>query len=157
MKLESSSQKTLSSQHLMSLETALHLFLAEVDKAEKHSGALQYSVNGFLNFAGEKGSTALSTKPVILFCDLNLAPGESQTCGSIFLPPAFFLISLFSAQSHTVRSFLVKLRLLSEEQPLSIPIKLLLERKGSTALPNFSAFHSEFLLSLVSSCFMFSS
>ncbi|ELT87220.1 hypothetical protein CAPTEDRAFT_153233 [Capitella teleta] len=33
----------------------------------------------FVPSRGEKGSTALSTKPAILFCDLNLAPGESQT------------------------------------------------------------------------------
>ena len=32
-------------------------------------------------YLGEKGSTVLATRPTILFCDLSLAPGESQTCG----------------------------------------------------------------------------
>ena len=36
--------------------------------------------NKTLFYAGEKGSTVLATRPTILFCDLALAPGESQTC-----------------------------------------------------------------------------
>ncbi|KAK2178048.1 hypothetical protein NP493_564g01023 [Ridgeia piscesae] len=34
----------------------------------------------FVPFRGERGSTVLSTRPSILFCDLTLAPGESHTC-----------------------------------------------------------------------------
>lgn len=34
----------------------------------------------FMSVAGEQGRCLLSTQPKILFCDLELAPGESRTC-----------------------------------------------------------------------------
>ena len=33
-----------------------------------------------MSVAGEQGRCLLSTQPKILFCDLELAPGESRTC-----------------------------------------------------------------------------
>lgn len=34
----------------------------------------------FVSVAGEQGRCLLSTQPKILFCDLELAPGESRNC-----------------------------------------------------------------------------
>ena len=43
--------------------------------------------------AGERGSTVLSTRPSILFCDLTLAPGETHTCKSLVVAVKIFILT----------------------------------------------------------------
>lgn len=44
-----------------------------------------FSIDCFYTCLGEKGSTVLATKPVILVCDLSLMPNETYTCKPFFL------------------------------------------------------------------------
>ena len=46
-----------------------------------------------MSVAGEEGRCLLSTQPKILFCDLELAPGESRTCKCKW-PVSFIIFKL---------------------------------------------------------------